>query len=144
MANTTQLQNFSVNIKLKLSALWVSVMFCYVYGDFFSLFVPGRIQNLMNGNSGTGHTTPAMLLVYAILMTLPPLMIFLSLILRPKAGRLANLVTGALFTGVMLLVVTTSISRWMLFYTYLGIVEIIITCLIIGYAWKWPKEERKG
>lgn len=140
MANTPQLQNFGINIKLKLSALWVSVMFCYVYGDFFSLFVPGRIQNLMNGNSGSGHTTPVMLLVYAILMTLPPMMIFLSLILRPKINRVANLATGILFTLVMLLVVATSISKWMLFYTYLGVVEIVVTCLIIGYAWKWPKE----
>lgn len=140
MANSPQLQNFRINIKLKLSALWVSVMFCYVYGDFFSLFVPGRIQNLMNGNSGSGHTTPVMLLVYAILMTLPPMMIFLSLILRPKINRVANLATGTLFTLVMVLVVATSISKWMLFYTYLGVVEVVITCLIIGYAWKWPKE----
>jgi hypothetical protein len=140
MANSPQLKNFDINIKLKLSALWVSVMFCYVYGDFFSLFVPGRIQNLMNGNSGGGRTTPVMLLVYAILMTLPPMMIFLSLILRPKINRVANLATGTLFTLVMLLVVATSISKWMLFYTYLGVVEVVITCLIIVYAWKWPKE----
>jgi len=141
MTSKTGLQDFKVNVKFKLSALWVSVMFCYIYGDFFSLFVPGRIKGLMNGESGAGTITPWTLLAYAILLSLPPVMIFLSLLLRPKANRILNIFFGALFTLVMLMVVSASIEKWMIFYIYLGVVEIIITCLIIGYAWKWPKQE---
>jgi hypothetical protein len=141
MTSKTGLQDFKVNVKFKLSALWVSVMFCYIYGDFFSLFVPGRIKGLMNGESGAGKITPWTLLAYAILLSLPPVMIFLSLLLRPKANRILNIFFGALFTLVMLMVVSASIEKWMIFYIYLGVVEIIITCLIISYAWKWPKQE---
>ncbi len=135
------LDDLKVNVKLKLSALWVSVMFCYVYGDFFSLFVPGRIQNLMDGKSGAGTTTPVNLLLFAVLMTIPTLMIFLSLALRSKVNRWVNALTGVFFTGVMILVVTTSIDHWMVFYTYLGVIEIVLTCLIVWYALKWPQEE---
>ena len=137
---TNDYQDLKINIKLKLSALWISVMFCYVYGDFFSLFVPGRIKGLMNGQSGAGPITPWVLLLYAIMLSIPPLMIFLSLILSPKINRLINIITGVFFSIIMLLVVSLSIDKWMIFYIYLGIIEIIITCLIVGYAWFWPKQ----
>lgn len=138
-STTNTLQDFKINVKLKLSALWTAVMFCYIYGDFFSLFVPGRIKGLMNGHTGAGETTPLVLLMYAILLSIPPLMIFLSLMLKAAINRLANLTIGALFTVVMLLVVSASIDQWMIFYIYLGIIEVIITCMIIRQAWLWPK-----
>jgi hypothetical protein len=138
---TNDLQDFKINVRVKLSALWVSLMFCYIYGDFFSLFVPGRIQGLMNGQSGAGPTTPFVLLAYAVLLSMPPLMIFLSLVLKPKVNRLINIVIGIFFTIVMLLVVGTSIDKWMIFYIYLGVIEVVISLLIVYHAWFWPKAE---
>jgi hypothetical protein len=125
MANT--LEDLKVNIKLKLAALWTSLMFCYVYGDFFSLFVPGRIQRLIDGESGAGETTPVMLLLYAVLLALPALMIFFSVTLKARLNRLLNIIMGVFFTLVMILVVLTSLSEWMVFYTFLGVIEIILT-----------------
>ena len=138
---TNDLQDFKINVKVKLSALWISLMFCYIYGDFFSLFVPGRIKGLMNGQSGTGQITPWVLLAYAVLLSIPPLMIFLSLILKPKVNRILNIAVGIFFTVVMLLVVGTSIDKWMIFYIYLGSIEIIISLLIVYQSWFWPKVE---
>ena len=138
---TNDLQDFKINVKIKLSALWISLMFCYIYGDFFSLFVPGRIKGLIMGQSGTGPITPWVLLAYAVLLSIPPLMILLSLILKPKVNRIVNIVAGIFFTIVMLLVVGASIDKWMIFYIYLGIIEIVITSLIVYYAWLWPKAE---
>lgn len=141
MTNTNHLEDFKINVKFKLSALWVSVMFCYIYGDIFTLFVPGHIVSLNDGNSGVGPTTPLKLLMFAILMTLPSVMVFLSLALKPKVNRLTNISMGILFTAIMVLVVATSIDRWMIFSAFLGVIEIVITSLIVLYAWRWPKEE---
>jgi hypothetical protein len=141
MTQANNLQDLKINIKFKLSALWISLMFCYIYGDFFSLFVPGRITGLINGRSGAGPTTPTSLLMFAILMTLPSIMVFLSLVLRPKVNRITNIILGIFFTLIMLLVVATSISKWMTFYTYLGAIEMIISCAIVWHAWLWPKQE---
>lgn len=135
------LVDFKVPVKLKLSALWVSVMFCYIYGDFFFLFAPGKIESMMNGTTGVGSTTPVKLLLFAVLMSIPSLMVFLSLLLKPAINRWTNIVTGLFFTAIMILVVTTSLGRWMIFYTYLGIVEIIITSMIVYLAWHWPKNQ---
>lgn len=140
MANT--LEDLKVNIKLKLAALWTSLMFCYVYGDFFSLFVPGRIQRLIDGESGAGETTPVMLLLYAVLLALPALMIFFSVTLKARLNRLLNIIMGVFFTLVMILVVLTSLSEWMIFYTFLGVIEIILTCTIVWQAIKWPTHKQ--
>ncbi|HMV08259.1 MAG TPA: DUF6326 family protein [Cyclobacteriaceae bacterium] len=134
----TAFEDFKINIKFRLAALWTSLMFCYVYGDFFSLFVPGRIQRLMDGNSGAGETTPIMLLAYAVLLATPSLMIFFSIALKARLNRLLNIIMGSFFTLVMILVTATSLGEWMLFYTFLGIVEIILTCIIVWQAVKWP------
>lgn len=139
-SKNNHLENFPIGVKIKLSALWVSVMFCYVYGDFFSLFVPDRIQKLIDGHSGIGTTTPYSLLAFAMLMTIPSLMIFFSLVLKPGINRLVNIGIGSLFTLIMILILITTTSKWMIFYSYLAVIEIILTGLIIYYAWKWPKQ----
>ena len=137
MANKV-FEDIKINIKIKLAALWTALMFCYVYGDFFSLFVPGRIQHLMDGNSGAGETTPITLLLYAVLLSLPALMILLSVILKARSNRILNITLGIFYTLVMIMVVITSLSEWMIFYTFLGVVEIILTCTIVWQAIKWP------
>ena len=45
------LENTKVNIKIKLAALWTSVLFCYVYGDYFELYVPEKVDGLLSGES---------------------------------------------------------------------------------------------
>jgi Family of unknown function (DUF6326) len=135
------LQDVKINVKFKLSALWASVMFLYVYGDFFSLFVPGRIQGLMNGDSGVGPTTPLKLLMFAIMMTLPSVMVFLSLTLKAGINRLTNIVLGVLYSAIMILVGAMSIDEWMIFSIYLAVIEILLTSMIVWYAWRWERVE---
>lgn len=135
------LEDVKINVKIKLALFWGALMLCYLYGDFFSLFVPGRIKGLMEGQSGAGPITPVVLLLYALMLSIPPVMIILLTIAKPKIIKVLNIIAGLFFTVVMLLVVATSISKWMIFYTYLGTLEIIITLTIVRYAWKWPKAQ---
>src|SRR5262249_10904797 len=91
-----------VEVKFKLSALWIATMFCYVYGDFFSLFVPGRIESVVDGRMGIGSTTPENLLAGAVVMIVPSLMIVLSIVLRPRWSQWLNIVLGTVYTLMML------------------------------------------
>jgi hypothetical protein len=140
MKNKTNLQDFQINVKIKLSALWASVMFCYIYGDFFSLYVPGHIEDLIHGDCGMGPTTPFKLVIFSLLMATPSIMVFLSLTLKPTLNRLLNVVLGLFYTAIMALIVVTSKNPWMIFNTVLASIEMIITLLIVWNAWKWPKE----
>lgn len=135
--NTNNLEDLKVNIKIKLSALWASVTFFYIYGDYFELYVPGKVQGIINGNSMLNN--PVKLFAASLLLAIPALMVCLTIILKPSLNRWLNVIVGIFFTGVMLLIAVTSFSEWRVFYVFYAIVESILTSIIVWYAWKWTK-----
>lgn len=136
--NATKLQDFKINVKIKLAALWTSVMFCYIYGDYFNLYPPGQVEDFLKGK--TLLDNPVKLLAASILMTIPSVMIFLSMTLKARVNKWLNMVVGIIFTVIMGLIAISSSGEWSLFYIYLAIVEMMITSLIVWHAWSWPKE----
>tara|TARA_R110002167_G_scaffold128570_6_gene310917 strand:+ start:2641 stop:3051 length:411 start_codon:yes stop_codon:yes gene_type:complete len=132
------LENPKINIKIKLSALWTSVLFCYVYGDYFELYVPKKVEGLVTGENILD--SPTKLLIASLVLAIPPIMIAMSILLKPKINRILNLVFGILFTAMMLLIAIKSLTPWYSFYVFLAILESLITLLIVWYAWKWPKK----
>lgn len=137
MNPTNRLEDFNVPVKLKLSALWTSVMFCYIYGDYFWLYQPGKLQAMLEGKMAPfGSVTQGVLLGTTISMVIPSVMIFLSLVLKPGLSRWTNIIVGALYTVFVLL---TMQGAWW-FYLFLGTVDMVLTALIVWYAWKWPRQ----
>ncbi len=132
------LENPTINIKIKLSALWTSVLFCYIYGDYFELYVPEKVDSLVNGVNILD--SPTKLLIASIVLAIPSVMIALSILLKPKISRWLNIIFGTLFTLMMLLIAINSLTAWYSFYVFLAILESIITFLIVWYAWKWPRK----
>ena len=132
------LEDFKVNVRIKLSALWTSVMFCYIYGDYFELYIPNKFEGLLNGNNLLD--SPMKLFAATFMLTIPALMIFLSLILRPKISRLLNIIWGTFFTLSMLIIAVSSLTHWQTFYVFLAVVESVITSLVIWQAWTWEKK----
>ena len=117
-------------------------MFCTVYGNWFTLFVPGFLEQVMAGTSGTlDPTTQGKLLGVAIFLSIPSVMVFLSLTLKPKTNRWANIILGVIHTVVVLLH-TLLLDLWD-YFIFFGSVEVVLTALIVWYAWNWPKQEVK-
>lgn len=135
--NSGKLEDIPVNIKVVLAGLWTSVTLCYLYGDYFELYIPGKAQGLINGTNLLD--TPFKLFLASLLLSIPAAMVFLSLILKPTINRIFNIIFGIFFTGIMLLIAITSFSPWKAFYVFLAILESIITLLIVWYAWKWER-----
>lgn len=133
----SNLQDFKINIRLKLSALWISVMFCYIYGDYFELYLPKKVESLLSGQNNLD--SPFKLLFTTIILAIPAVMIFLSLELRPKIARILNIFIGLFFTLFTFFVGLISISEWRMFYLFLTLLESFLTILIVIYACKWPK-----
>ena len=136
---TAEKEDVKINVKMKLSALWVALMLIYIYADILSLFKAGVIEKMMEGFMGPFPVTQGSLLSASILMTIPAVMVFLSLTLKPKVNRWANIILGVLYTFVNIgnLIGETS---WF-FYMSFVVVEITLTLLIVGYAWKWTNPE---
>ena len=130
------LDDMKVHVKLKLSALWTALMFCYVYGDYFGLYVPGKLQGMLEGAGPIGPVSQATLVATSILLAVPGVMVFLSLVLPPRLNRWLNIILGAFYIVVMLI---TMPGAWD-FYVLLGCIEVVLTALIVWYAWSWPKQ----
>ncbi|GAA0716444.1 hypothetical protein GCM10009105_22870 [Dokdonella soli] len=133
----TTLDDIRIHVKMKISALWASLMFCYIYADYFGLYVPGTLQKMLEGKMGPlGPTTQGVLLGTSLMMAIPSIMIFLSLVLKPNLNRWLNIIFGAIYTAIIL------ITMWdWAFYIFFGIIEVLLTGLIAWYAWNWPKQE---
>ncbi|MFX0203758.1 MAG: DUF6326 family protein [Candidatus Hodarchaeota archaeon] len=125
-------------VKIKLSALWVAAMFCYLYADVLVLLVPGILEELVAGEVGGMQITQAFLYASALIMVPPIVMIFLSLTLSYPVNRWANIILGIVYTGIILgmLLMDPSVP-----YLVYGSVEVVLTALIVWYAWKWSKPE---
>lgn len=137
-----QLINSPIPTKLKLSALWASTMFCYIYCDYFELYTRGKLQSMLQGDMGPlGSATQGVLMGLSVMMAVPSLMVFLSVALPARYNKLLNIVVGAFFTLLMALL---SYSAGWYFYKFFAGIETILTALVVWYAWRWPKAVSDG
>ncbi|MEJ5995938.1 DUF6326 family protein [Pedobacter sp. Du54] len=132
------LQDIKVSIKLKLAMLWASFMFLYAYVDYFHLYMPGSIKGILEGKVFVFDISYGFLLIVMILVTIPTLMIFLSVALPAKVNRSTNLIVATIFIPYMLF--NLAGEAWLHMY-FAAVVEVILLCLIIRFAWKWPSME---
>jgi hypothetical protein len=127
-----------VNVKVKLSALWASVMFCYVYGDYFGLYGHGKLAEMMQGRIGPlGEATQGVLVGVSAMMAIPSVMVFLSLVLPPGLNRWLNLALGVAYTAIMLMTMRGAPTS----YVFMGVIEVLLTLLVAWHAWTWPRRQ---
>jgi hypothetical protein len=125
-----------VNIKLRLAGLWTSLMFCYIYGDYFGLFVHGTLSDMIAGNMGPlGPASDGVLLGVSAMMAAPSLMVFASLALRAGINRWLNVAMGLAYTAIMLLTMPGARP----FYMFLGVIEVLLSAAVVWLAWRWPR-----
>jgi hypothetical protein len=129
-----------IDIRIRLSALWAVLMFLYVYADILSLFRPGQIDEIRGGMMGPVEVSEVSLMLAALLVTIPALMVFFTLIFKPVVIRWSNLILGTLFTVVN--IVNLFGEDWA-YYIFFGITEVVITLLIIKLAWSHPHLKTK-
>ena len=135
---TRILEDVKINVKITLSVLWATVMFLYIYVDIFGFYQPGEIENILAGKVWALEITQTWALSAMILMTIPSLMVFLSLALPAKVNRWTNIIVAILY--IIVAIGNPIGESWP--YIYFGsIVEVVLLSLIVGYAWKWPKQE---
>lgn len=135
-------QDFPINIKFKLAALWASVSLLYLYGDYFELYVPEKVKGLLSGNNILN--TPNKLLMAASLLAIACLMVALSVIAKAAISRWLSIIFGCLFSLVTFLVMLSPLSSWRLFYNGYALLETVLTIYIVWIAYKWPTESEKN
>jgi len=132
------LEDIKVSLKLKLATLWASFMFLYIYVDYFHLYMPSQMEDILRGRVFKFDITQGFLLAALASVTIPALMIFLSVALPAKVNRWANIIIAAVYIPYTLF--NLAGEAWM-HMVFGAVVEVVLLCLIIRYAWKWPRTE---
>jgi hypothetical protein len=88
------LEDFTVNVRIRLAALWVALLLIYIYVDIFSSYKPGTIQDILLGKVWGFEISQASVLPGLALMMIPSLMVFLSMILKAGVSRLVNIIVA--------------------------------------------------
>ena len=127
-----------VSLKHKLTALWISFVFLYIYVDYFHLYMPSKIDDILKGRVFEFEITQGFLLIALASVTIPALMIFLSVILSSKINRFVNITIATAYIPYTLF--NLAGEAWM-HMVFAAIVEVILLCLIIYYARKLPNVE---
>ena len=129
------LEDIKVSLKLKLAALWASLMFFIIYLDYFHLYMPGKIADIGQGKVFVFDITQGFLLIALGLIGLPALMIFLSVALPAKVNRPVNIIIAAV--NIPFILFNLAGEAWM--HMVVGaVVQVLLLSMIIYYSWKWP------
>jgi Family of unknown function (DUF6326) len=123
-----------MRVRMKLAALWTSFMFLYIYVDYFHLYMPGSVKDLLAGKIWVFDVTQVFLLIALASVTIPALMIFLSVALSAKVNRWTNVIVAAVYIPYTLF--NLAGEAWVHMY-FAAVVEVVLLLLIIRYAWKW-------
>ena len=121
--------------RLMLSALWASLTFCYLYGDYFGLYKPGTLQHMLNGAGPMGPATQGSLLFVALLLVVPGLMVFLALALPARVTRWLSIGLALFYAAFVAL---TMPGAWWFYLAYSSI-ELLLCGAIAWLAWRWPR-----
>ena len=125
-------QTTGIDIKVKLSILWIFVLFNMIYADIISLMDAGSpIRRVMGG----APMPPGGLLAGAVLMETSIAMVLLSRLLKRKANRWANIIVGVI--NIVAVIAGGQHPYYILFAT----IEVVCMSLIVWYAWKWPNPD---
>lgn len=128
-----------VNVRLKLAALWASFTALYIYVDNLTLYLPGKIEGILAGKIHVYDISPAFLVIALLSIGIPALMIFVSVALPAKVSRWVNIIVAGVNIPYALFNLTGEAWAHMVLA---AVVEVALLCLIIRYAWKWPKTGR--
>ncbi len=124
-----------IDTRLRISALWIAVLFIFAYVDLFSLYRPDFRADIEAGTISAFDINQTFLFFTTLYIIIPSLMVYLTLIMRPPINRVVNIVVAAAYG---LTIIGSAVGEWN--YFILGsVVEAILLALVIYHAWTWPR-----
>ena len=129
-----------LDVRIILSALWAARMLSSLQGDTVRLSNPVLLKEMVAGTIEF-KVSNELLLVMSIIMAIPIFMSFLSLTLKEKANRWANIIIGIFFIVWDIVFMIFFYINMPVYEMFWGIVYLVFASLVVWYAWKWPNPE---
>jgi hypothetical protein len=87
--------------------------------------------------AATTVTVDQLFLTATLVYLLPPiLMVVLSLLLRPRANRIANIAVSLFY---LVTIAALCIGEQWVYYLLGSLVEVVLLLAIARFAWRWPQ-----
>jgi hypothetical protein len=136
MSATTHYQDYWINPRIKIAALWASMLFIYAYVDLFSLYRADVRADIEAGEIFAFTIGQGFLLGVTMYVVIPSLMVFLSLVLSAGVTRMANVVVAVLYAVT---IAGGAIGESNYYYILGSLVEAALLAGVVYYAWTWPR-----
>jgi Family of unknown function (DUF6326) len=134
MSTTAEYRDYWINPRLKIAALWTSMLFIFVCVDVFSMYRSDVRADIEAGKIAVFTIGQGYLLGVMVYVALPSLMVFLSLVLPVKVTRMTNIVLAVLYAVT---VAGSAVGEWGYFIVG-SLIEAGLLVAIAYYAWTWP------
>ncbi|MEU8110568.1 DUF6326 family protein [Nonomuraea muscovyensis] len=133
------LDNPPIPVQAKLAAAWTSFMFLYIYVDYFHLYKPGAIDDILAGVVVGFDISPTLLTMMLASVAIPALMVMLSMTLPTRVNRATNLVVASLYIPYSVVNAVGESWDWASFYGLSIGVEVLLLAFILRSARTWPR-----
>ena len=135
MSATTDYRDPWISPRIKISALWASLLLVFVYVDLFGLYRADVRADIEAGRIAGAAIDQVFLLGITAYVALPSLLVFLSLVLPVRVQRTASIVLAVLYA---ITIAGSAVGEWG--YFILGsVLEVALLAGIVYHALTWPK-----
>ncbi|MEO1254773.1 MAG: DUF6326 family protein [Bacteroidota bacterium] len=121
-----------LDIKTRLSSLWIFVIFNIVFRDLHEMPTKDFLEEALQGSVNGVQITDDLMLFGGILAEIMIIMPLVSLLAKYKINRLLNLIVGLIIVAFLIFNGNTDIDD-----IFFMIVELIALAYILLTAWKW-------
>lgn len=137
--NPNLLDTPPISVRAKLAAAWTSFMFLYVYVDILNFYKPGVVDGIRNGLIWRFDISSPLLTFFLVSVSIPALMVVLSMTLPVRLNRGTNLVVAALLIPYSMFNAAGTTWDWVAFYGISIGLEVLLLAFILRCAWTWPR-----
>ena len=125
-----------IDMKAKLSTLWIFILFNITFLDIHGLLKPGFLEEIMTGTVNGTQMTEGLLLLGAVMIEVPIAMVLLSRVLKYRVNRWVNIIAGAMTIALVINNRPTAPDQ-----IFFATIEVVTMLRIVWYAWKWANPE---
>lgn len=129
-----------VSVRVRISSLWVAMLFVFAYVDLFSLYRADVRADLAAGQMSAFSIDQGFLLAVTAYIAVPSLMVVLTLVLPARVARAANVALALLYA---ITVVGGAIGEWQ-YYLLGSVLEVAALLAVVYFAFTWPRVTPQG
>jgi hypothetical protein len=135
--DSRQYQDTHIDVKIVLCAMWIALLFVFAYVDIFGFYRADVLGAALDGEvANTSLTVNQTFLTFTLVyVSIPTLMVVLSLLLKPQVNRVTNILVSLIYLST---VIASCLGEEWAYYIVGSVIEGIVLVAIARSAWKWP------